>query len=108
MSFIAHVTTTLPLSRLSNSHFRLEGECLTIRQIAERLNKPIEYVQTIPGPNSEFRTAILGQCEKGAGSTGWDHLKQEENPRDSEEGAGSANKLWEGHVWKKLEDVVKW
>ncbi|KAK7460421.1 hypothetical protein VKT23_009141 [Stygiomarasmius scandens] len=105
--FIAHITTTLPLSKLSNAHFRLEGERLTIRQIAEKLDKPIEYVQAIPGSNSELRTAIVSQCEKGAGSTGWDHLKQEENPKDSEEGAGSANKLWEGHVWKKLEDVVK-
>jgi len=43
--------------------------------------------------------------EKGAGSTGWDFLKEIENPRDSENGAGSANKLWEGHVWKKLESL---
>ncbi|THU99929.1 hypothetical protein K435DRAFT_837493 [Dendrothele bispora CBS 962.96] len=105
--FIAHVTTTLPLTRLSNAHFRLEGERLTTRQIADRLSKPFEYVQAIPGSNSELRTAIVGQCETGAGSTGWDRLKQEENRSDSEEGAGSANKLWEGHVWLKLEDVVQ-
>ncbi|KAK7460426.1 hypothetical protein VKT23_009145 [Stygiomarasmius scandens] len=105
--FIAHALTTLPLSKLSNAHFRLEGDRLTIRQVAEKLNKPIEYVQAIPGSNSELRTAIVSNFETGAGSTGWDPVKQQENPKDSEDGAGSANKLWEGHVWKKLEDVVK-
>ncbi|KAF5355329.1 hypothetical protein D9758_006053 [Tetrapyrgos nigripes] len=104
--FVAHVLTTLPLSQLSNSILRLEGERLTVRQIAERFNKPLVYVEAIPGPMSEFRTLIASQCEQGAGSTGWDHIKQKENLRDSEEGAGSANKLWEGHVWKKVEDVV--
>ncbi|THU78997.1 hypothetical protein K435DRAFT_875993 [Dendrothele bispora CBS 962.96] len=55
----------------------------------------------------ELRTAILGQAETGAGSTGWDHLKQEENGSDSEEEAGSVNKLWKGCVWLNLEDVVQ-
>ncbi|KAK7460424.1 hypothetical protein VKT23_009143 [Stygiomarasmius scandens] len=105
--FIAYALTTLPLSKLSNAHFRLEGDRLTTRQIAEKLNKPVEYVQAIPGSDSELRTAIVGNFKTGAGSTGWDPVKQQENPRDSEDGAGSANKLWEGHVWKKLEDVVR-
>ncbi|KAF5338102.1 hypothetical protein D9758_015383 [Tetrapyrgos nigripes] len=104
--FIAHTLTTLPPSQLSNAHFRLEGERLTIRQIAQRLNKPINPVEAIPGPGSELRTILAKHCEIGAGSTGWDNGKQKENPKDSEEGAGSANKFWEGHVWKKLEEVV--
>ncbi|KAF5338116.1 hypothetical protein D9758_015384 [Tetrapyrgos nigripes] len=104
--FIAHTLTTLPPSQLSNAHFRLEGDRLTIRQIAQRLNKPINPVEVIPGPESELRTLVAKQYDTGAGSTGWDHGKQKENPKDSEEGAGSANKFWEGHVWKKLEDVV--
>ncbi|KAF5345742.1 hypothetical protein D9758_011870 [Tetrapyrgos nigripes] len=103
--FVSHVLTTVPLPQLSNAQLRLEGDCATLRQLADRFGQGHAFVETVPGPI--FREILLKQFESGAGSTGWDNGKQKENPKDSEEGAGSANKLWEGHVWKKLEDVVK-
>ncbi|KAF5344009.1 hypothetical protein D9758_012914 [Tetrapyrgos nigripes] len=125
-SFLAHILTTLPLSQLSNTHFRLQGERLTVRQIADRLGKPyVTNVEAIPGSRPsdwKFRTLIASQCDSGVGSTGWDHFTQKDNPgpgpnpmsgkgeggegSENSEATGSGNKFWEGHVWKRLEDVV--
>ncbi|THV02268.1 NAD(P)-binding protein [Dendrothele bispora CBS 962.96] len=103
--FIAHVTTTFPMPRLAWANFRLEGDRLTLRQIAERFNKPIEFVDSTPEPMAEHRNLLQKAIETGAGSTGWDPVKEKENPPDSDDGAGSANKLWEGHVWKKVDSL---
>ncbi|THV02270.1 NAD(P)-binding protein [Dendrothele bispora CBS 962.96] len=103
--FIAHVTTTLPISRLAYANFRLEGDRLTLRQVAERFNKPIEFVDSTPEPMAQYRDILQRTVEAGAGSTGWDPVKEKENPADSDDGAGSANKLWEGHVWKKVDSL---
>ncbi|KAF5336639.1 hypothetical protein D9758_015946 [Tetrapyrgos nigripes] len=106
--FIAHVTTTLPQSRLSNAHFRIQNEHLTLCQLADRLQKPFVFTDYIPGqePYASLRAFLLSQFEAGTASTGWNHVEQRENPKDSDEAAGSANHLWEGYVWKKLEDIV--
>ncbi|KAF5333941.1 hypothetical protein D9758_018158 [Tetrapyrgos nigripes] len=107
--FIAHVTTTLPQPRLSNAHFRIQNEHLTLCQLADRLQKPFVFTDYIPGqePYASLRAFLLSQFEAGTASTGWNHVERRENPKDSDEAAGSANHLWEGHVWKKLEDIVE-
>ncbi|THU98083.1 hypothetical protein K435DRAFT_753303 [Dendrothele bispora CBS 962.96] len=105
--FIAYVCTNLSPSELANARFRLEGERLTTKQIVSRLNKPLEYVDIIPGEASEVRTTVATECEHGAGSTGWNHDLNGDNDPNGPEGAGSGNRFWKGHVWKKIEDVLQ-
>ncbi|KAE9406498.1 hypothetical protein BT96DRAFT_987350 [Gymnopus androsaceus JB14] len=105
--FIAYVSTHLPPSQLANARFRLEGERLTTKEFASRLGKPIEYVDAIPGDDSEIRNTVAAKCELGAGSTGYNHELKKDNDVTGPEGAGSGNRLWPGHVWRKIEDVLE-
>ncbi|KAK7456395.1 hypothetical protein VKT23_010643 [Stygiomarasmius scandens] len=105
--FIAYVCTNLSPSELAYSRFRLEGERMTTKDMASRLNKPIEFVDVIPGDPSEVRTTVASEAEHGAGSTGWNHDLQKDNDPNGPEGAGSGCRFWKGHVWKKVEDVLQ-
>jgi len=105
--FIAYVSTHLPPSQLANVRFRLQGERRTTKEIASQLGKPIEFVDAIPGENSEWPTSIATECELGVGSTGYNHELKKDNDVAGPEGAGSGNRFWEGHVWRKIEDVLK-
>ncbi len=95
----------MPASELSNRVLRVEGDRASLLDIAKRLlGKEVEYVETIPGFASEYRTMLAKAFDTGVGSTGWDHLLKAEGKGDA--AAGSANELWKGHQWKKITDVL--
>ncbi|KAJ3822164.1 hypothetical protein EV361DRAFT_366482 [Lentinula raphanica] len=107
--FVAHVLTTLPPTSplLKNQCLRMEGDRVTIRDLARIFNQPIEFIpegDEVPAKTPEeaaFKTFLQIEVESGMASTGWDRLNERERGD-----AGSANRLWEGHVWKKVEDCV--
>ncbi|KAF5391556.1 hypothetical protein D9757_002513 [Collybiopsis confluens] len=102
--FLAYVFTSLNTDRLSNRIFRLEGDRASLRDIAKWYDKEVAYVDAIPGPGSELRSMLSRVFESGAGSTGWNFELEREG--EGEEAAGSANKLWLGHRWKGIKDII--
>ncbi|KAK7045259.1 NmrA domain-containing protein [Favolaschia claudopus] len=105
--FVAHVLTTLPPAQLHNRIFRLEGGRATFKELATEYYKTtFEHVKQLPeGPAVEMKEAVLSLLESGAGSTGWDDANKRE--RTGDEAAGSGNRLWEGHKWQGIRDVLK-
>ncbi|KIK55452.1 hypothetical protein GYMLUDRAFT_47848 [Collybiopsis luxurians FD-317 M1] len=104
--FTAHVLTTLPLDSpyLVNQTMRLEGDRVTLRDIARIYEKPIVFLaegEQVPGESELIRqvmTELQIEAETGRGTTGYSRLTGKD-----EGTAGSTNKLWEGHVWDKVD-----
>ncbi|KAJ3827142.1 hypothetical protein F5878DRAFT_619023 [Lentinula raphanica] len=104
--FVAHVLTSLPLDspELVNACLRIQGQQITLRQFARVVNKPIVTVpreELIPGSSREeqsFKAFLQSHIEEGMAVTGWDHKSE----KVLEGATGSANKLWEGHVWQTI------
>jgi hypothetical protein len=57
-------------------------------------NGKVMVVQVDTFQGDEFRAFLFGEMDRGMCSTGWDF------------GAGSSNKLWPGHAWKEMMDVL--
>ena len=103
--FTAHVLTTLPLDspHLFNQSLRLEGDRLTFHDFARIYERPIAFVlqgEQVPGNSEGERqlvTSLQVEAEAGRASTGFSRETYME-----EETAGSANGLWEGHIWDKI------
>lgn len=104
IGFVAYVLTSLTSDSLSNKKFRLQGDRASLTDIAKWYNKEIAYVKSIPGPGSEIASMLSRLFESGGGSTGWNFELGREG--EGEEAAGSANKLWPGHHWKKIREVL--
>ncbi|KDQ14396.1 hypothetical protein BOTBODRAFT_32856 [Botryobasidium botryosum FD-172 SS1] len=87
--FTAHVLTTLPPSELKDAIFRIQGECVTLREVADMYGDTVqvEYVESL---SNEFVTMVQRGMNAGAGATG-----------------GTSNDLWEGHQWKGIKEVLK-
>ncbi|KAJ3882055.1 hypothetical protein F5051DRAFT_395360 [Lentinula edodes] len=108
--FVAHVLTSLPLTspELVNASLRIQGQQITLRQYAQVANKPIVTVtenEKIPGNTDEdeaLKAFLQKHIEEGTATTGWDHRTE----REIEGATGSANKLWEGHVWQTIERTL--
>ncbi|KAJ4477511.1 hypothetical protein J3R30DRAFT_3734396 [Lentinula aciculospora] len=107
--FVAHVLTSLPLnsSELVNACLRIQGQQITLRQFARVANKQIVAVtgeQPIPGKiaaETIFNVFLQTYIEEGMATTGWDHKTEKE----LDGATGSANKLWEGHIWQTIENT---
>ncbi|KAJ3999764.1 hypothetical protein F5050DRAFT_860076 [Lentinula boryana] len=102
--FVAYVLTSLSISSLSNKIFRLEGDRASLQDIANWYGKEVAYVEAIPGAHSEILAMLSRVFESGAGSTGWSFKLGREG--EGADAAGSANRLWEGHQWKRIRDVI--
>ncbi|KAE9404789.1 NAD(P)-binding protein [Gymnopus androsaceus JB14] len=108
--FVAHVLTSLPSDspHLQNKSLRMEGERVTIRDLARIYNQPLVLIpegNEVPAKTAGeagFKTLIQIEVDGGRASTGWDWLTETDRGD-----AGTANKLWEGHVWKTVQDIVK-
>ncbi|KAJ7746375.1 hypothetical protein B0H16DRAFT_1421903 [Mycena metata] len=98
--FLVHVLTTLPPSELENRTLRIEGERVTLNEIARKLKTTLNHVESVEG--QEFLTYMLKIFEYGGGSSGWDEV----NKREGSEGAASGNALWPGHHWKTIEEAL--
>ncbi|KAJ4480965.1 hypothetical protein J3R30DRAFT_3462749 [Lentinula aciculospora] len=107
--FTAHVLTTLPSSSplLKNQCLRIQGERVTMHDLARIYNKPLELVpegDEVPAKTPEeagYKTFLQIEADGGMASSGWDRLT-----RTDRGDADSANHLWEGHVWKTVKDCL--
>ncbi|KAL0960118.1 hypothetical protein HGRIS_011760 [Hohenbuehelia grisea] len=99
--FLAYVLTSLEPSELHDKRFRLQGDRKTFLQLAELFKAETVFVDTMPGPSSEYTTILHKFIERGMGSTGWDYAAGKEG----EEAAGSTNQLWPGHQWKSIKEI---
>lgn len=88
-----------------NTSLRIQGQQITLRQYAQVANKSIVAVtenEAIPGNTDEdkaLKAFLQKHIEEGTATTGWDHRTE----REIEGATGSANKMWEGHVWQTIE-----
>ncbi|KAJ7349342.1 hypothetical protein DFH08DRAFT_743396 [Mycena albidolilacea] len=101
--FVAHILTTLPPSDLEDRVLRLQGDRSTLNNLAVLFKTSVERVDSIGGEGGEFKTALQHAFESGAGSTGWDVVKQAEGT--GSDAAGSGNALWPGHQWKSIKEA---
>lgn len=92
--------TALPPSELQDKIFRVQGQALSMAEIAKILNTNIENVPA-PHPLVDF---LRRQYGIGAASTGWNPITQKAG--EGSEAAGSANHLWAGHRWKMLQESL--
>lgn len=97
--FTVHVLTHLPPSELEDKVFRIEGDSVTMTQLAEAFGTTVTKVDEIPGDESwgGFLTFLATIWSKGAASTGWDFAESKELYAPDRD-----NSLWEGHKWKKV------
>ncbi|KAF5371540.1 hypothetical protein D9757_010376 [Collybiopsis confluens] len=104
--FTAHILTALPLDspHLVDQSLRVEGDRVSLHDLARIYEKPVVHVregEQIPG-NTEWektiKTALQVEVEAGRASCGWNRAIGKD-----EGTAGSANKLWEGHIWNKVQ-----
>lgn len=69
----------------------------------EAADPPIPVIRVDKLPDgSERQTLAQNKFSRGHGSTGWDYYLD----RDVPENAGSGNKVWEGHRWKTIREVL--
>ncbi|KAJ7144904.1 hypothetical protein C8R43DRAFT_559122 [Mycena crocata] len=101
--FVAHVLTTLPPAELNDRIFRLQGERASLASLAPLFNTTVEHVAVIEGEMGEFKMLLQKAMDTGAGSTGWDGVRNVDGTGAS--AAGSANALWPGHQWKSIKEV---
>ncbi|KAK7032836.1 NmrA domain-containing protein [Favolaschia claudopus] len=101
--YIAHIVTTQPPSVLENVILRIEGERVTMKEVAAQFGATPVYVDKMPGEHGEFLTGLMRIMDMGAGSTGWLHDQKKEGTGN--EAAGSGNALWPGHHWQTLKEV---
>ncbi|KAJ3977044.1 hypothetical protein EV361DRAFT_968395 [Lentinula raphanica] len=105
--FVAHIVTSLPLTspELVNASLRIQSQRLTLRDYARIINKPVVSVAqgaSIPAKSDgekPFKSFLQTQIEEGKATTGYDRR----TGKEIEGATGSANKLWEGHVWQTVE-----
>jgi len=103
--FTGYVLTHLPPSELKDKIFRIQGEKLSMSDIAKILGTSTQSADTIPGPAGPSVTFLQARFAVGACSTGWDETLKKEGEGDA--AAGGANRLWVGHKWATVTDVLK-
>ncbi|KAF7315912.1 NmrA domain-containing protein [Mycena indigotica] len=103
--FLAHVLTNLPIPELENRTFRLQGDRIMLKDLAEILEAKIEYVDEITGVDSGHKTLLQKVFATGFASTGWNSETKTE--KSGSEAAGSGNVFWPGHTWLTVEEVLR-
>ncbi|KAK7017734.1 NmrA domain-containing protein [Favolaschia claudopus] len=103
--FVAYILTRLPPSQLSNRIMRLQGERIPLNTLGTLFHTTVKHVDRIDGDGGELKTSLLKLLDSGAGSTGWDAANKREKTGD--DAAGSGNKLWPGHDWRSIKEVLK-
>ncbi|KAK7027977.1 hypothetical protein VNI00_015063 [Paramarasmius palmivorus] len=98
--FVAYTLTTLTPAQLHSRSFRIEGDTVTLAEIAKRLDKEVVFVDRLPGgPHNEAKNQIGWLAEAGKGSSRWDYaISGLQDALD--------NDLWQGHVWKKFTSMM--
>ncbi|KAF9064810.1 hypothetical protein BDP27DRAFT_1366929 [Rhodocollybia butyracea] len=108
--FTAHVLTNYSLTspKLVNQSLRLKGQTVTLREAAQIYSKPVVFIPEggqIPARSERelyLKTVLQTEAAGGRLNTGWDRRTWTYDP----ELEGSANKLWDGHVWETLESTI--
>ena len=62
---------------------------------------PVVHVTKLP-EGFVKQSFLQGQFEEGRLSSGWDNYIDKDVPKD----ADSGNKIWEGHKWKSVKEVL--
>ncbi|KIY71715.1 NAD(P)-binding protein [Cylindrobasidium torrendii FP15055 ss-10] len=101
-AFLAHILVTLPYAELENIIVRLEGQGLTLQDVAKiagRETVSVEAAELLGGP---FVAILQGLTEAGQGRTSYDPSAPETSPEVVDERAGSGNALWKEYKFKQL------
>ncbi|KAK0201395.1 hypothetical protein DFS33DRAFT_1439430 [Desarmillaria ectypa] len=101
--FVVSVLMHLPAEQLNDKIFRLQGEGLTLVEVATKAGLPHNNVDKLPGNLAEsFFSELQVLIESGRGSTGWDY----EANKEGKDKSGSTNALWPGHKWKDITPAI--
>ena len=76
-----------------------------MNDLAKILGTSIQSGDTIPGPAGPTFTFLQARFAAGACGTGWNEILKKEGGGDA--AAGSANRLWPGHKWATVAEVLK-
>ncbi|KIY64831.1 NAD(P)-binding protein [Cylindrobasidium torrendii FP15055 ss-10] len=111
-AFSAHIIATLPYEQLENIIVRLEGQSVSIQDIARITGKEIVVVKAselgaAARANSglvttESSAALQVAIEAGGLSTGFDPTEPNASAEVVAQRAGSGNALWKDFVFKKV------
>ncbi|KAK0457511.1 uncharacterized protein EV420DRAFT_1688864 [Desarmillaria tabescens] len=100
--FIGHVLTSYSISQLANQVFRLEGQSVTLREIAAMYGKEAIQVDSLDDPDATY---MQKQIDIGLGGCG----NEAHNSRMSSEEADliiASKAWWAGHVWRNVRDAL--
>ncbi|EIW78141.1 NAD(P)-binding protein [Coniophora puteana RWD-64-598 SS2] len=106
--FLAYALTSLPLGKLQNATYRLEGERLSLSQIGTLYGKlksvTVEHIDKFPDdlPKAALLNYLGKELNSGRAVSSYDRVQG----RDLGPGALS-NSLLEGHEWKTVNDVFR-
>jgi len=104
--FLAHVLTALPAESLHNATFRIEGDRTSLASIGalyEARDAPVPVVHVSELPEGFVKQTFLqSKFDEGRLSSGWDNYEDKDIP----ETADSGNKIWEGHKWRSVREVL--
>jgi len=104
--FLAHILTTLPDERLENATFRIQGDRRSLASIGALYEArvppvPVEHVTELPEGFTK-QTFLQRTFNEGRASSGWDNYSDKDVMSD----ADRDNKLWAGHKWRLVEEVL--
>jgi hypothetical protein len=102
--FTVHIVTTLPLAKLENRIFRIQGSSISMTELAEILGTTVEKVDKMPNDEAfgGFLTWIATEWAAGKATTGWDIAAGKQLYAPDQD-----NALWTGHKWKSVQEVLK-
>jgi len=109
--FVAHVLTTLPPVKLQDATLRIEGERITLPDLANMYNKiksvPVEHVGDVPADITPegfrvWKKYLLEEINSGRSRVTWDRVQGKDLGLEA-----LSNGLWEGHRWKTAEEAIQ-
>ncbi|KAL0071236.1 hypothetical protein AAF712_001802 [Marasmius tenuissimus] len=98
--FLVHILTSRSPAELENKSLRIEGDSISLVDLAKRLQKDVQYVARVPGEPAQVKNYLASLFESGRGSVRWDYSLNTQR----QGGDANDNKLWPGHQWKTLAD----
>ncbi|EIW85567.1 NAD(P)-binding protein [Coniophora puteana RWD-64-598 SS2] len=106
--FVAHVLINFPQTKLKDATFRIEGDRMTLRDLASLCNTvksiPVEIVDAVPKDVAlaEGKQYLIAHFNSRKGIVSWDNSQQKDLGTSA-----ISNGLWAGHTWKSVKDVLE-
>ncbi|KIY68276.1 NAD(P)-binding protein [Cylindrobasidium torrendii FP15055 ss-10] len=101
-AFLAHVLVALPYSQLENIIVRLEGQGLTLQDVAKIAGRETVFVDAAELTGGSFIALLQGLTEVGQGRSSYDPTEPEASLEVIEARAGSGNTLWKEYKFKQV------